>query len=51
MNREQGCRVQGCDFPNTQCQLDIEFTGSVEAEDHYYFIGMDRCEAIRQDEI
>lgn len=51
MNRDSNCRTYGCDYPNTPCELDIEFSGSYDVEDYYYFNGMDRCEAIRRDEI
>lgn len=51
MNRDSNCKVYGCEYPYRPCELEQEFAGAVDAEDYYYFKGMERCEAIAQNEI
>jgi hypothetical protein len=44
------CKARYCGYPKDECDLDIEFAGSFDAEDFYYTSDMDRCQKLKEEE-
>lgn len=44
------CKARYCGYPKDECDVDIEFAGSFDAEDFYYTSDMDRCQKLKEEE-